>query len=618
MRRLVFASLAAALIWPTAAFACGGCFVPAGLTGTPVLQNAERILFSHDTTTKKSYVWVEIRYAGPPGDFSWVLPLPKVPDVSVGDSWLFDRLDLATAAQFQLNFDSSENCSYSSAQSSGLGCGSFKTASYDEAGSGNSLNAPTNTTGGNGVTVLKHAQVGKYDYVLVQATSKTEGAAKMLKWLNDNGYAVPDAAKPILDDHVARGDVFVALHLVSGATIKEIRPIALTMDDAEACVPLRLTSIAAVDDMDVVVTLAGAGRAIPKNHMHVVVNPARLDWFGGAANYPQVLATAIDEAAGRAFATEYAGKLPKTVTTVANMNQVTTPTFDLTALNTDLIAKATSRDAAWSQILTQKLPITQAVADVLEAHFHAAGSKDALTYYQDLQSAPGAISNPYDPVDSDPKLPTLAADLETNFCKPVRDMAQRLGSAEKVTRLVLRISPKEMQKDPVFAFSPTLPDVSNVSTAVAHGICRKGNYSIDAERLTIGTMGSWIFEFPDSSNDFAKIKSAADPRFATAPAALRVEVLDETGEPFAVKAEDVGKVDLAIASAHAGITPSLTITLDAGGDRWTAPPTDALFGTIATPTNSTSCQQGRTPAVPGGLLLLAVGAIFLVRRRRAE
>jgi MYXO-CTERM domain-containing protein len=614
MRRLLVAVLFAALLLPNAALACDGCFVPPGQTNAPVLQNAERILFAHDAVTKKSYVWVEIRYAGPPGDFSWVLPSPKQPDVSVGDSWLFDRLDLATAAQFKLDFDGSENCSYSSTQSSGVGCGS---AMSDSAGSAN-LAFPSESGKGindDGVTVLKHDQVGPYDYELVQATSKTEGAAKMVKWLNDHGFAVPAKSTPIMDDHVARGDVFIAVRLKAGATVKEVRPIALVMDDSEACVPLRLTSIAAVDDMSVIVTLAGEGRAIPKNHMHVAVNPARIDWFNQAKNYDQVLAAAIDDASGRAFATEYAGKLPQTVTTVANINMnavsTVTPTFDLTALNTDLLAKTTTRQAAWNRVLAQKLPITSSVATILEKYLQQAGNQDPVTYYQNLATTNGAIIDPLFDVDGQ----ALAAELESGFCKAVREMGTRLGSATKVTRLVMRISPAEMLHDPVFAYSTTLPDVSNVTNAIAHGVCRGGSYNIDAERLTLANLGSWVF--PMADGNIANLKTAADPRFASAPAALRVEVLDETGEPFLVKPDDVGKVDGAIANAHAG-APSLTIKLDPGDVRWTPPATDALYGTSAASSTGNSCQQGRSPAIPAALLLLVAGAIFLVRRRRAE
>ena len=614
MRRLLVAAVFTALLVPTAAFACGGCFVPPGQTNAPVLQNAERILFAHDAVTKKSYVWVEIRYAGPPGGFSWVLPLPKQPDVSVGDSWLFDRLDLATAAQFKLDFDSSENCSYSSTQSSGVGCGSSATSGAFDLATPNSAGQGVDKST-DGVTVLKHDQVGPYDYELVQATSKTEGAAKMVKWLNDNGYAVPAKSTPIMDDHVARGDVFIAVRLKAGATVKEVQPIALVMDDSEACVPLRLTSIAAVDDMSVIVTVAGEGRAIPKNHMHVTVNPARIDWFNQAKNYDQVLASAIDDAAGRAFATEFAGKLPQFVTTVTNVNMnavsTTTPTFDLTALNTDLLAKTTTRQAAWNRVVAQKLPITASVAAILDKYLQQAGNEDPVTYYQNLAATSGAIIDPLFDVNGQ----ALAAELETGFCKAVREMGTRLGSATKVTRLVMRISPSEMQKDPVFAYSNTLPDVSNVTNAIAHGVCRGGNYTIDAERLTLADIGSWVF--PMADGNINNLKTAADPRFATAPAALRVEVLDETGEPFLVKPDDVSKVDVALTNAHAG-TPSLTIKLDPGDVRWTPPATDALYGTSAASSTGNSCQQGRSPAIPGALLLLVAGAIFLVRRRRAE
>ena len=609
---LVFGVLAA-LTLPASALACGGCFIPQATSSTPVLQNAERVLFARDEVTKRSYVWVEIRYSGPPGEFSWVLPLPKQPTVTVGDSWVFDRLDAATGATFKLDGGTSENCSFSSRSSSGVGCGglaSSTVASSDEAGSGGNLTDPTST---DGVKVLKHAQAGPYDYTLVQATSKSEGATKMIAWLQSNGYAVPEKSKPIMDTHVARGDVFVALRLVPGATVKEVRPIALEMDDAEPCVPLRLTSIAAEDDMNIVVTLAGSGRAIPKNHLHVVVNPMRLDWFGGAANYPQVLAQAIDDAAGRAFATEYAGKLPNTITTTGLYGQTTsTATFPLTSLQTNLIAQTHTAQSAWARIQAAQLPITESTAEIIEAYIHAAEGtgKAPVDVYQSYVGSVGPADWATLAVDG----AALAAELESGFCKPVREMATRLGAANKVTRLVMRISPTEMTKDPVFAFSPTLPDVSNVLTAKQNGVCRKGDNTQDAQRLTVENLGSWVFDIPASG--LAKdIKSAADPRFASAPAAWKVELLDETGAPFPVKAEDVGKVDLAIADAHAG-TPSLDLKLDAGTDRWTAPAPDARYG-AASSSSGSACSPGRTPVPPATLLLgLAVLAVALRRRAR--
>ena len=126
-------------------------------------------------------------------------------------------------------------------------------------------------------------------------------------WLNKNGYQIPDKSVPIVNAHVEKGDVFLALKLLNGKGIEAIRPIRLKVKNADPCVPLRLTSIAASEDMSVVVTVAGPGRAVPKNGLHVVVNPLRLNWFAGASNYPQVLAAAIDEAGGHAFSAEAAG-----------------------------------------------------------------------------------------------------------------------------------------------------------------------------------------------------------------------------------------------------------------------------------------------------------------------
>ena len=613
MRLLLAIVVCALLVPPQRALACGGCFIPVpqGQLNQPVLQNAERILFAHDGATKTSTLWIEIRYDGPPGEFSWVLPLPKEPQVGVGDPWLFDRLDAATGARFKLDFDGSENCAQNATSSGGVGCGAASSALAGDAAPRSAENAGT-ALGVAGVTVLRHVQVGKYDAYTVKANATDPGAEAMVAWLTQNKYAVPAAAVPILNSHVKRGDVFLALKLQPEAQTKEIRPIVLKMAEAEACVPLRLTSIAAVEDMDVVVTLAGEGRAIPKNFMHVAINPARIDWFGAAKNYPQVLAAAIDAAAGRAFATEFAGKLPKSVPRITEFGGVTQePTFDLTALHVDALTEMTEARAVWSRLQVQKLPITETTAEVLERHFKLAAGNDLVTFYSTLDALQ---INENKQLNGD----ALATELESAFCKPMREMATALAGAAKVTRLVLRISPAEMAiKDPVFAFSPTLPDVGNVTPARAHAVCRRGDSNADAERLTLPGLGSWVLESPGGARDVSKVVFTADPRFASAPPALRVEVLDEWGEPFAVSEGDVALVDAALSGAHAG-KPSLDIKLNPGGARWTPPPTDPLYGTSAANSARGGCQEGRSPAPTSAALIAVLAAVVAVRRRRPE
>ena len=91
--------------------ACGGCFSPPNpSTDQTVRQNAERILFVRDEVTKKSTVWVEVRYTGLATEFGWVLPVPKLPKVGVGSAVVFDALDDNLGAWYQRNYAQDENC----------------------------------------------------------------------------------------------------------------------------------------------------------------------------------------------------------------------------------------------------------------------------------------------------------------------------------------------------------------------------------------------------------------------------------------------------------------------------------------------------------------------------
>src|SRR5262249_19573934 len=61
-------------------------------------------------------------------------------------------------------------------------------------------------------------------------------------------------------------------------------------------------------DMGIQVWMLGAGRAIPRNYYHTLINDALLDWANAAKNYNDVIIAATKEAEGRhTFVTEYAG-----------------------------------------------------------------------------------------------------------------------------------------------------------------------------------------------------------------------------------------------------------------------------------------------------------------------
>ena len=562
--------LAAAILVPSTSFACGGCFSPPGQQNNQlVLQNAERVLFHQDPKTGKSLVWVEVRYTGLAQDFGWVLPLPKVPKVSVDSSWVFDQLDGRHAPRFSTDIDpDDENCRNWATYCFGA------TSSQAGGGNGFSADAAASAPGGgrgeaadDGVQVLEKSQAGPYDYEILAS----KDAKALLDWLNKNGYKAPEVALPIIESHLKKNDVFVAVKLQNNAGVNEIKPIVLEMDETESCVPLRLTSIAATDNMSVVATLAGPGRAVPKNHMHVQLNPMKLNWFGNGSNYEQVMAAAIDEAAGHAFVTEYADAGAETEL-IGKAARMDAKPFDL----------VTDAGGLAQALLASKLIITDDSVNILEKHTGLAkqAGMEPLQYFSLLRNCgnnrSGFCANQLGspstlPVDG----PKVGAALNKEFIEPIHTVSDRLKGAPRVTRLVMRISPEEMDRDPIFGFNPELPNVSNEYTATFKRVCSRGWYPYDHTRLTIKGFGSWVFKgtVPNDFNGSGEIgNNAIDERFIESPMALSIELLDEQGAPKPISKKQVQLVDTAIQGATLG-KPSLPdgIVIDPADDRWTPP-----------------------------------------------
>src|SRR6185503_3874675 len=124
-----------------------------------------------------------------------------------------------------------------------------------------------------------------------------------------NGYQSIDTAPAILQHYIDGGFVFAAVKLTAGAGLDEIHPLVFRYAGSEPCVPLELTAVAAVDDMNVRTFFFGEQRVVPENYRHVVLNPVQIDWLQSGANYETVVSRAVDAkgADGQAFVTEYAG-----------------------------------------------------------------------------------------------------------------------------------------------------------------------------------------------------------------------------------------------------------------------------------------------------------------------
>ncbi len=557
------------------ALACGGCFSPPAPTiDQTVVQNAERVLFYRDATTKKSTVWVEVRYSGLAQDFGWVLPVPKVPKVGVGSTVVFDALDQKLRARYNIEYGQPENC-----RDAWQGCNEEQY--YPSAGGGDFGGADTTTAGDSSasdaggpgapkVEVLAQGTTGPYDYQVVASND----ANMLYTWLNTRGYAIPEKSKPIIDSHIKKGDKFVAVKLSNGQGIKAIRPITLEMDDSEACVPLRLTSIAAAEDMQVVVTVAGPNRAIVKNYMDVEPNPLRLNLLSGGTqvpcaepysgyctvpnNFDQVASAAIDEAAGRAFVTEAVvsgggmGQLSPLQSLKASQFTYATNLLDLGQVLAGLTGVLPIDDDT-AAVMAPHLPLdkvmpgvnpTQALANLRAcANFWQMGQNQPcqLPGYTVLQAST-LLAATFDPQP-------LADDVTTNLVGPIDDAAKKIAGNAWVSRLSLRISPDEMDRDPVFAYNSALPAKAQERKVKANVVCLDGwNNGPQGFRLTLDGLGSWVL-----GQDALNTK---DPRFAQAPYALTVQLQDETGPAMTIAPEQVDLVDGVIKGALPG-QPSL-------------------------------------------------------------
>lgn len=280
-----------ALLLSPSSWACGGFFC----STTPVLQARERVVFevSGDQTT----AYVQIFYSGNDRDFAWIVPVPSTPEVTVG---VGDRMFEALESQTRPVVVSPTGASSVAALDAPAGCGDFggSTGPRPVANSGppqlnlRSVAKPE-------VTIWQAEQVGPYEHVTLSA----QNASDLNTWLALNGYRVQPGADPIVQSYLDQGMKLLALKLRPEATASAIEPVRLVYQSEQGCVlPLRLTSVAAVPNMEVVVWVFGSAPAAPVNVPSVEVDLVGLQT---TAQYESALPGAID-AGGDGFAVEFA------------------------------------------------------------------------------------------------------------------------------------------------------------------------------------------------------------------------------------------------------------------------------------------------------------------------
>ncbi|MDZ4696963.1 MAG: DUF2330 domain-containing protein [Deltaproteobacteria bacterium] len=456
---------------------CGGFFC----STTPIDQSGEQILFSIDD--KKVTAYIQISYTGAAKDFAWVVPVMSKPQIRVGTADVFWAIQQATNVSVRATIVDGDAC-----EDSNFGVRGGK--SSGAGGTNDSANE-----GDPSVKVVEQKIVGPYATTILESTD----AEALVKWLGDNGYTQPPQALPLIRHYVEQGMLFVALKLTQNAAAGDVVPLVLEMEASEACVPLVLTRVAAVNDMPIYIYVLADGRAMPRNWFHVEINQRKLDWLQGGSNYRALVTAAINSAAGHGFVTEHAGSSNPLAGRLYRAND-----FDLQPLQNATTAAAhiaSLTSIPWPPAAQNTLLTLLRKHFPLPASLLSSGISDSNVYFAaydpDYQAALATIKFDH---------AAVVEEVQSQLIEPLKREQTLLTGKSYLTRLFSTVSPDEMTRDPLFDFSRMLPPVSNNFVAQAKPYCgSKGdtNYIITlptGESYLADSSGVALADGPDAEH----------------------------------------------------------------------------------------------------------------------
>ena len=269
--------------------ACGGCFHEE-TPPTPAQRSVvtdHRMAFALSRT--QTVLWDQIRYAGDPREFAWVLPVRPGTVVELSrDEW-FAALDVST--QPVISAPAYYGRGYGCALT---GCAS---AGSSEAATGG---------GGGDVQLLSQSVIGPYERVTLRATDPHALEA----WLSAHGFALPDTIKPTIDAYVEEGFDFVALRLRPDCGQRAMQPVRVVSPGADPSLPLRMVAAGVGANVGITLFVIGEGRYEPQNFPVTAPDDTHLVWDRATnrSNYAELSQAAMARSNGHTWLVEYANR----------------------------------------------------------------------------------------------------------------------------------------------------------------------------------------------------------------------------------------------------------------------------------------------------------------------
>jgi MYXO-CTERM domain-containing protein len=480
----------------------------------PVDQTGEDILFIRDGDEIE--VHVRIQYTGQAERFAWMVPLAAVPSVSVGSEALFVEVGRATIP-FWTTVRSFEDPDDAPPPSSSLG---FAPAD------------PTDDDGG-GPDVVFEDVVGAFEVVVLQGGT----ASEVLDFFAQNNYAFDDSAEPLIQQYLDEGFLITGVKLTTGADVEAVHPIVFRFVGDEPCVPIRLTAVAASDDMGIRAYFLGQDRWVPTNYSHVVPNAMAYDWFNNDyASYIDLVSRAVDEAGGHGFVTEYAGASAAVATspiyseewTASGIESMTAQQALMAVSNMGMLPFPGGAGPQLRGLLRQYIP---------PPVDYEWGEDEFWSFYFDH---PELVDSPAW------NGPEFAAGLDELVIEPGMHAIDLLEAWPYLTRLHTTISAHEMTLDPTFHANPDLPGVSRLrqASALVHDDFTWTRYDVPLEvelgapnstgTLCVADDGNWPY-----------------PSLEAMPRALRIEQVPQMG-PAQVLTDNSDTIQAALETHNEG------------------------------------------------------------------
>ncbi len=97
-------------------------------------------------------------------------------------------------------------------------------------------------------------------------------------WLKDNGFAINDPEKPIIDSYTSEGFDFIALRLRPNVGVRAMRPVRVIAPGADTQMPLRMVTAGVGSHVGITLWVIGEGRYETANFPSSKVDDSLLTW----------------------------------------------------------------------------------------------------------------------------------------------------------------------------------------------------------------------------------------------------------------------------------------------------------------------------------------------------